>query len=97
MLDAIDQDIFVRQTRRYAGHEFTTLTGEPIFVSKYMSLAEAVHLYNDITRQLGQFPRDETALEKLRGYKEVAHAEAMAAFYRAAQCWPKDAKDALGL
>jgi hypothetical protein len=106
MLDAIDQDILERQTRRYGGHEFTTLTGEPIFVSERMSLAEAVDLHTKVAKQLstaeftGHFIRpheeNQQLIADLRKQVQVAHAEAMAAFYRAAQCWPKDARGALG-
>lgn len=105
MLDAVDQEIFERQTRRYGGHEFTTVTGEPIIVSERMALGEAIDLHTGLKKQLdsaefiGHFlrPHDENQLliAELRKQVAVAQAEAMAAFYRAAECWPKDAKEAL--
>lgn len=110
MSDAVDATqclIFERQTRRYGGHQFTTVRGKQILISERMPLADAVDMYNTVSKQLstaeftGHFirPHEENKklVEELRGYKEIAHAEVMAAFYRAAQCWPKDAKDALGL
>jgi hypothetical protein len=108
VLDAADQDIFDRQTRRYGGHAFTTVTGKELIISERMPLADAVDMYNTVSKQLGQVEfgvldelcsaeENQKIIEELRGCKEIAHAEAMAAFYRAAQCWPKDAKEALGL
>jgi hypothetical protein len=43
------------------------------------------------------YERNQIRVKELRYQVQVAHAECMAAFYRAAQCWPKDAKGALGL
>lgn len=105
MLDAIDQQVFDDQCKRYGGHHFTTSTGEPIFVSDRMGLGEAIDLHTGLKKQLfsaeftGHFIRphaeNQLLIEELRKQVEVAHAEAMAAFYRAADCWPLQAKEAL--
>lgn len=105
MLDAVDQEIFERQCKRYGGHHFTQPTGEPIFVSERMGLGEAIDLHTRLAKELhtaefiGHFIRtheeNQILIAELRRQVAQGHAEAMAAFYRAADCWPFQAKEAL--
>ena len=104
---SMSDEEFEAQTLLYSGHQFTTFTGQRIRINEKMTLKEALRLYKD-TKQLletaertGHFIRsyeeNQDVIKSLRYLEQVYRAQCMAAFCRAVGCWPKDAKEALGL
>lgn len=106
MHDVMTDDEVDAQLDRYGGHHFSTVRGKNICIDERLALGEALDLHKQVKKELHQasftghfirpFLENQQLVAELREKEEFARAQAMAAFYRVAQCWPKDAKDALG-
>jgi hypothetical protein len=107
MHDVMTDDEVDAQLERYKGHHFCTIQGKNICIDERLDLAAALARHRAVkvdletANRIGHFVRsyeeNNQLLKDLREQEEVERAQVMAAFFRVADCWPKDAKEALGL